>query len=108
MKGMEIIIQVDMKIVNVFYVREVIIEKTAPVPSAPFAVKVTDEERYERITSHIAKRFQDNESERWFNNYEDAKKYAKTLLEKFKEETLKTLKRQNIDESTIRVFAKSD
>ena len=100
---MEIIIQVDMKIVKVFYSREARIQKSAPVPSAPYTVKIIDEERYERITSHIAKRFQDNESERWFNNYEDAKKYAKILLEEFKEETLKALKRQNIDESTIRV-----
>jgi len=103
---MEIIIRVDMKIVKVFYTREVRIEKTAPTPSAPFAVKTVDEERYEQITSHIAKRYENKQLERWFNNYDDAKKYAKTLLEKFKEETLRTLKRQ-IDESAISVFVKS-
>ena len=104
---MEIIIRVDMKIVKVFYSREARIEKTAPVPSAPFTVRVIDEERYERTTSHIAKRFHDLEKERWFNNYDDAMKYAKILLEEFKKETLKALKRQNIDESAIRVFYKN-
>ena len=101
---MEVIIRVDLKIVKVFYSREARIEKSAPVPSAPFAVRVIDEERYERTTSHIAKRFERKEEERWLNNYDDAMKYAKTLLEKFKEETLRTLKRQNIDEPAIRVF----
>ncbi|RLI17206.1 hypothetical protein DRO49_03945 [Candidatus Bathyarchaeota archaeon] len=107
MVKMEIIIRVDMKIVKVFYTREAMIEKTAPTPSAPFAVKIVDEERYEQTTSH-ATRYENKQLERWFNNYDDAKKYAKILLEEFKEETLKALKRQNIDESAIRVFVKSD
>ena len=98
---MEIIIRVDMKIVKVFYAREARIEKTAPTPSAPFAVKTVDEERYEQITSHIAKRYENKQLERWFNNYDDAKKYAETLLEEFKEETRR---KQNIDEKSIRVF----
>jgi len=101
---MEVVIRVDLKIVNVFYSREARIEKTAPVPSAPFAVRVRDEERYERITSHIAKRHENKKLERWFNNYDDAVKYAKSLIKAFKEETLKALKRQNIDEPAIRVF----
>ena len=101
---MEVIIRVDLKIIKVFYSREAMIEKSAPIPSAPFAVRVMDEKRYEQITSHIAKRFEDKDSERWFNNYDDAMKYAKTLLEKFKEETLRTLKRENIDENSIRIF----
>jgi len=104
---MEVVIRVDLKIVKVFYSREAMIEKSAPVPSAPYTVKIIDEERYGRITSHIAKRFQDNESERWFNNYEDAKKYAKSLLDKFKEETLRTLKRHDIPESAIRVVMRN-
>jgi len=104
MVRMEVIIRVDMKIVSVFYIREARIEKTAPTPSAPFAVKTVDEERYEQMTSHIAKRFEDKDKERWLNNYEDAKKYAMILLEEFKEETLKALRRENIDEKSIRIF----
>ena len=101
---MEVIIRVDLKIIKVFYSREAMIEKSAPVPSAPFAVRVMYEKRYEQITSHIAKRHENKKLERWFNNYDDAMKYAKTLLEKFKEETLRTLKRENIDENSIRIF----
>ena len=101
---MKITIRVDLKIVDVYYTREIEIYKTAPVPSAPYAVKIIDEERYERITSHIANKFEDKEKERWFNNYEDAREYAKKLLVEFKEKILRMLERQDIPKSAIKIY----
>ena len=101
---MKITIRVDLKIVGVHYTREIEIYKTAPVPSAPYAVRIIYEERYERMTSHIASRFEDKEKERWFNNYEDAREYAKKLLDEFKEKILRMLERQDIPKSAIKIY----
>ena len=101
---MKICIRVDLKLVNVYYTREIAIEKSCPVPSAPYSVRVIDEERYEKITSHSASRFEDKEKERWFNNYEDAKKYARKLCDEFKGKILRMLERQNIPKSAIKVY----
>ena len=101
---MEICIRVELKLVNVYYTREIEIYKSAPTPSAPYGVRVIDEERYEKMTSHIANRYEDKEKERWFNNYEDAREYAKKLLDEFKEKILRMLERQNIPKSAIKVY----
>ena len=101
---MQITISVDLKIVNVYYTREARIQKSAPVPSAPFMVKIIDETRFERFTSNIDSRFEVKRLERWFSDYNDAREYAKKLLDEFKEETLKTLQRQHIPSKAIKVF----
>lgn len=101
---MQITISVDLKIVNVYYTRVARIQKSAPVPSAPFMVNIIDETRFERFTSNIDSRFEVERLERWFSNYNDAREYAKQLLDEFKEETLKMLERQHIPSSAIKVF----
>lgn len=103
-EGIEVCISVDLKIVNVYYTREARIQKLECFPSAPYAVKITDETRFERLTSNIDSRFEVKRLERWFSNYNDAREYAKQLLEEFKEETLKMLKRQNIPSEAVKVF----
>jgi len=103
-EGIEVCISVDLKIVNVYYTRETRIQKLQCFPSSPFAVKVFDETRFERLTSNIDSRFEVKRLERWFSNYSDAREYAKQLLDEFKEETLEMLQRQHIPSSAIKVF----